>query len=267
MRYHIGYYSGAAGDFLRALIVSGLKDTKTKFQDNKLYVRFPDCWEPVIEVYDNGKIQAIGQMDIDADRYRFIKLGHYIKLSPLIDSHLNQVGQYLKQCDNDVEKFQQFLFDYAEELAPEYSHCVSNTSISVGHEHIGFLHTFKGLKEFYTHIKDFRNIDVVVYININDKNEADQRWVNNDKKNDNVITSMAVYPDKVTEEEHFSDHLDISKAVEKYKTPQDLILPFKYIYKKEYLRKWIENNFDWRDWLFDEIYDAWYNKQTVIIDK
>ena len=59
------------------------------------------------------------------DRYRFIKLGHYIKLSPLIDSHLNQVGQYLKQCDNDVEKFQQFLFDYAEELAPEYSHCVS----------------------------------------------------------------------------------------------------------------------------------------------
>ena len=36
------------------------------------------------------------------------------------------------------------------------------------------------------------------------------------------------------------------KAVEKYKKPQDLILPFKYIYKKEYLRKWIENNFDWR---------------------
>ena len=65
MRYHIGYYSGVAGDFLRALIVSGLKDTKTKFQDNKLYVRFPDCWSPVIEVYDNGKIQAIGQMDID----------------------------------------------------------------------------------------------------------------------------------------------------------------------------------------------------------
>ena len=41
MRYHIGYYSGAAGDFLRALIVSGLKDTKTKFQDNKLYVKIP----------------------------------------------------------------------------------------------------------------------------------------------------------------------------------------------------------------------------------
>ena len=97
------------GDFLRGLIVSGLKDTKTKFQDNKLYVKFPNCWEPVIEVYDNGKIHIIGTIDIENDRYRFIKLGHYIKLSPLIDSHLNQVKQYLKQCDNDVENFQQYL--------------------------------------------------------------------------------------------------------------------------------------------------------------
>ena len=72
---------------------------------------------------------------------------------------------------------------------------------------------------------------------------------------------------KLQKKHTFLIHLDISKAPEKYKKPQDLILPFKYIYKKEYLRKWIENNFDWRDWLFDEIYDAWYNKQTVIIDK
>ena len=36
MKYHIGYYGGAPGDFVRGLIVSGLKDTKTKFQDDKL---------------------------------------------------------------------------------------------------------------------------------------------------------------------------------------------------------------------------------------
>ena len=72
----------------------------------------------VIEVCDNGKIQPIGLMDVDADRCPSIKLGHHIKRGNQIDSYLNQVGQYLKQCDNDVEKFQQFLFDYAEELAP-----------------------------------------------------------------------------------------------------------------------------------------------------
>ena len=41
MKYHIGYYGGAAGDFLRGLMVSGLKDIKSKFEDNKLLVKYP----------------------------------------------------------------------------------------------------------------------------------------------------------------------------------------------------------------------------------
>ena len=39
MRYHIGYYSGVPWRLSKSPIVSGLKDTKTKFQDNKLHVR------------------------------------------------------------------------------------------------------------------------------------------------------------------------------------------------------------------------------------
>jgi len=40
MKYHIGYYGGTCGDFLRGLIVSGLKDIQTKFEDNNLYAKF-----------------------------------------------------------------------------------------------------------------------------------------------------------------------------------------------------------------------------------
>ena len=31
MKYHLGYYGGAAGDFVRGLIVSGLRDLTSKF--------------------------------------------------------------------------------------------------------------------------------------------------------------------------------------------------------------------------------------------
>ena len=33
------------------------------------------------------------------------------------------------------------------------NHWGSKTSISVGHEHINFIHTFNNLNEFYTHIQ------------------------------------------------------------------------------------------------------------------
>lgn len=44
MKYHIGYWGGAGGDFLRGLILSGLKDIETKWQDNRLWIKF-DIWK------------------------------------------------------------------------------------------------------------------------------------------------------------------------------------------------------------------------------
>ena len=53
MNYHIGYWGGTCGDILRGLIVSGLKDIKTEFDDNKLWVKYNN-WRPVIEISAYG---------------------------------------------------------------------------------------------------------------------------------------------------------------------------------------------------------------------
>ena len=277
MKYHIAYYGCTNGDFIRALILSGLNDIKTKFEDGNLCIKYDthkptSYWKKVIKVNSKGKIECIGgPLEIDDDRYRCIRLGDRI------GKPINQVKHYLIECDNDVDKFQQYIFDYARDSVTEFNHWHSKTSISVGHEYVNFLNTFGTLKEFYTHIEDFRKVDTVIYITVNDKKDADQRWFNNARKNllqepgvsskKGAVYPNTNYPNKDIEEAHLAEHLELAKTVSQHKRPQDLILPFRYIYNKEYLRKWISNEFDWKDWLFDDMYDAWYNKQTVIIDK
>ena len=136
----------------------------------------------------------------------------------------------------------------------------SKTSISVGHEHINFIHTFNNINEWHTHIKDFRKVDKIIYITIN-------IW----KKQINVglitikrmmkIEEVWMIINKATSRRTSEIHNILVK--EKHKN--DIIFPFKYIYKKEYLREWIRIEFDWNDRCYDALYDAWYNKQDVII--
>ena len=259
MKYHIGYYGGAGGDFLRGLIVSGLNDIETKFENNTLYSPVPH-WIPVIKLLDNGKIEVVGPIEADDDRYRVIQLGHDV------GEPITQVGHYFNQCTEaphrktkrNIEKFQQFIFDYAKSKACESNGWKSKTSISVGHEHIGFLHTFKRLQEFYVHMNDYRKNDKVIYITINTQEEADQRFLNNTNKNNPNNTDWE-------RKSHFWHHRRIYKKVIEQKQSCDMILPMRYIYKKEYLREWLRKEFDWNDRCYDALYDAWYSKQDVIL--
>jgi len=49
------------------------------------------------------------------------------------------------------------------------------------------------------------------------------------------------------------------------KKTEDILLPMKYIYNKEYLRRFLSTKFEWDDRCYDALYDAWYSKQDVII--
>ena len=158
----------------------------------------------------------------------------------------------------NIEKFQQFIFHYAKSKACENNGWKSKTSISVGHEHIGFLHTFKRLQEFYVHMNDYRKNDKVIYITINTQEEADQRFLNNTNKNNPNNTDWE-------RKSHFWYHRRIYKKVVEQKQSCDIILPMRYIYKKEYLREWLRKEFDWNDKCYDALYDAWYSKQDVIL--
>ena len=53
--------------------------------------------------------------------------------------------------------------------------------------------------------------------------------------------------------------------VKSEKKTEDILLPMKYIYNKEYLRKFLSTEFEWDDRCYDALYDAWYIKQDVII--
>jgi len=225
-----------------------------------LWVKYNN-WRPVIEISDTGKIDTVGPMDIEGDRYRAIELGD------LIEEKINQVKFYFLKCDEDVEKFQKYLYDYASTkveggLMSILNGIRSETSISAGHEHINFIHTFGGLKEFQTHIEDFRKNDKVIYITINSIAEAEQRWINNSKKNllDNEFCSLL--DDETEQQNHLEEHIKIYNIVNTEKRKKDIILPMKYIYKKEYLRNFLRNEFEWNDRCYDVLYDAWYDKQT-----
>ena len=269
MKYHIGYYGGTGGDFLRGLIVSGLKDIQTKFEDNKLYTKFKfednkfytkfHKWRPVIEVGNTGKIEAVGPMDIDDDRYRAIKLGHEI------GKRINRLNFYYLECNKDIDKFQKYIYDYASTKVPSDNGLRSKTSVSVGHEHINFIHTFNSLKEFYVHMKDYRKNDKVLYIIINSIQEANQRWVNNSIKNLAQIPIERLPEDKDLQKTHFLEHKEITDMVKSEKKPEDILLPMKYIYNKEYLRRFLSTEFEWDDRCYDALYDAWYSKQDIII--
>jgi hypothetical protein len=260
MKYHIGYYGGTCGDFLRGLIVSGLKDIQTKFEDNNLYAKFHE-WKPVIEVGDTGKIEAVGPMDIDDDRYRAIKLGHEI------GKRVNRLKFYYLECNKDIDKFQKYIYDYAGTTVSSDNGLRSKTSVSVGHEHVNFIHTFNSLKEFYVHMKDYRKNDIVLYITINSIEEANQRWVNNSIKNleDQNTGPIERLPEKDLQQTHFLEHKEITDMVKLEKKTEDILLPMKYIYNKEYLRRFLSTKFEWDDRCYDALYDAWYSKQDVII--
>ena len=93
--------------------------------------------------------------------------------------------------------------------------------------------------------------------------EANQRWINNSQKNDPEDSRRL--PDDNRQLIHLEEHQEIHNILVKEKHKNDIIFPFKYIYKKEYLREWIRKEFDWNDRCYDALYDAWYNKQDVII--
>lgn len=256
MKYHIGYYGGAAGDFLRGLMVSGLKDIKSKFEDNKLLVKYPHEWKPVITIMPSGKVEVTGPIEIDDDRYRGIKLGHSI------GKPINQVKEYWLKCQKEGLDFQTYLIDKARIEHGGNNGWYSETSISVGHEHINFIDTFNNLNEWHQHIRNRRKVDKIIYITINTMLEANQRWINNSQKN-------KPGEDRLPEEDrqliHLKEHQEIHNTLVKEKHENDIIFPFKYIYKKEYLREWLRTEFDWNDRCYDALYDAWYNKQDVII--
>tara|TARA_B100001057_G_scaffold39408_1_gene35465 strand:- start:595 stop:1374 length:780 start_codon:yes stop_codon:yes gene_type:complete len=259
MKYHIGYWGGAGGDFLRGLIVSGLKDIKTKWHDWRLWVKFDNgTWKHVVHVTGSGKVDVVGPMDIDNDRYRGIQLGHEI------GKPINQVKKYLLKCQKEGIGFQKFLIDFAVETG----HGVPNgwnseTSVSVGHDHINFVHTFGSFKEWHEHIFDRRKTNKIIYITINTLAEANQRWVNNSHKND--PNDRRRLPDKERGLHHLGEHQEIHNIILKEKRTNDIIFPFKYLYNKEYLREWLRNEFDWNDRCYDALYDAWYIKQDVIL--
>jgi len=259
MKYHIGYYGGVGGDFLRGLIVSGLKDIKTKFEDGKLLVKF-DNYKPVITINSSGKINVCGPIEIDDDRYRGIRLGHNI------GKQINQLKEYYIKCQNQGLDFQKFLISYPlEQGYGRKNGWTSNTSVSVGHEHINFFHTFGNLNEWHQHIRDRRKTDKIIYMTISTLDEANQRWINNSQKNNPDDNRRLPTEDESLK--HFHHHKEIHDIVAKEKHDCDMIFPFRYIYKKELLREWLREEFDWNDRCYDALYDAWYSKQDVIIDK
>lgn len=257
MKYHIGYYGGAAGDFVRGLMVSGLRDIATKFQDDKLLVKFSKEWKPVVTILPSGKVEVTGPIEIDDDRYRGIQLGHNI------GKPINQVKRYLLKCQKEGLDFQTYLIDKARIEYGTKNGWHSETSISVGHEHINFIHTFNNLSEWHHHIRERRKVDKIIYITINTMEEANQRWINNSQKNNPEDNRRL--PDDYRQQEHLEEHQEIHNILVKEKHENDIIFPFKYIYKKEYLREWMRKEFDWNDRCYDALYDAWYNKQDVII--
>lgn len=257
MKYHIGYWGGAGGDFLRGLIVSGLKDIETRWHDWRLWVKF-DEWRHVVHVTGNGKIDVVGCMDIDDDRYRTIELGHEI------GKPQNMIQYYLKDiCGGDENSFQHYIFNAGRNVANENNGWLSNTSISVGHEHISFAHTFNGLNQFNTHMRNFRKNDKIIYISITTMEEANQRWINNSHKNN--PDDKRRLPDEKRASIHLGEHQEIHDIILRDKVKSDVIFPFRYLYNKEYLRNWLEQEFDWNDRCYDKLYDAWYNKQDIIL--
>ena len=256
MKYHIGYWGGAGGDFLRGLVLSGLKDLETKWQDNRLWIKF-DIWKPVVHVTGNGKVDVIGPCEIDDDRYRGIQLGHNI------GKPINQVKKYLLRCQKEGIDFQKFLVDYAKERYGHKNGWTSNTSISVGHDHINFIHTFGDMIEWHHHIVERRKVQRIIYLTINTLEEANQRWVNNSHKNN--PNDGRRLPDKERALHHLGEHQEIHNMLLKEKRTCDTVFPFKYLYNKEYLRQWLIGEFDWNDRYYDKLYDAWYIKQDVII--
>ena len=256
MKYHIGYWGGAGGDFLRGLILSGLKDIETKWQDNRLWIKF-DMWKPVIHVTGTGKVDVVGPAEIDDDRYRTIQLGHNI------GKPINQVKRYWLKCEKQGIDFQKFLVELASERYGHKNGWKSNTSVSVGHDHINFIHTFGNMNEWHHHIIDRRKTQRIIYLTINTLEEANQRWVNNSHKNN--PTDRRRLPDNERALHHLGEHQEIHNMVLKEKRTCDTMFPFKYIYNKEYLRQWLIREFDWNDRCYDKLYDAWYEKQDIII--
>ena len=57
----------------------------------------------------NGKVEVIGLIEIDDDRYRGIQLGHNIKRNQIV----NQVKRYFLKCEKEGLDFQKYLIDKA----------------------------------------------------------------------------------------------------------------------------------------------------------
>ena len=116
-------------------------------------------------------------------------------------------------------------------------------------------------------MKDYRKNDIVLYITINSIEEANQRWVNNSIKNleDQNTGPIERLPEKELQQTHFLEHNEITDMVKLEKKTEDILLPMKYIYNKEYLRRFLSTKFEWDDRCYDALYDAWYSKQDVII--